>query len=268
MSQQVPTSQATLLLRSQLLMIQADLNPAEQLLNRCAVNQPADWRVAWQRAQLRLLKGRALQAQPLLEQVYNHLPGELAPQLALAQVAELTENWSRALRLYHRVLQTDVRYEAAACGLARCALAAGEPFGKNFPQVRTQVLQVLQQIPPTSRLYGRSRLDMVQIHLQLKPSLPTLQDLQAAADYLAQITLDPQAAHRQRYLLLNTALYLLENQHLPERADIRLSQCRLTILDLRQALEQTLRSLARLSAGLERTWLVDQANQIRPLTWV
>src|SRR6185312_4149926 len=58
--------------------------------------------------------------------VYDALPGEAAPKLALGACAEIQQDSATASRYYDMVWRTDPGYVSAAFGLARALLRTGQ----------------------------------------------------------------------------------------------------------------------------------------------
>lgn len=83
------------------------------------------WRDDWQRGVAELAAGDYYTARRAFEVVYDAVPGELAPKLALALTAEGVSDLSTAARLHEIVWRTDPAYLGAAFGLARVYLAQG-----------------------------------------------------------------------------------------------------------------------------------------------
>ena len=101
----------------------------------------ADWRAAWYRGLAGILAGRLPQARAAFDAVYDILPGELAPKLALGLASEAAGDRDTAARYFGVVWTTDRAYVSAAFGLARARLAAGDRAG---------AVEVLAMVPDTS----------------------------------------------------------------------------------------------------------------------
>jgi hypothetical protein len=91
-----------------------------------ALPEPRGELPAWTRGRDALANGRVAEARAAFDEVYTALPGELAPQLALAAAAELDNDPMAAAGRYARVWQTDHGRFDAAYGLARADLALGD----------------------------------------------------------------------------------------------------------------------------------------------
>jgi Protein kinase G tetratricopeptide repeat/Protein kinase G rubredoxin domain/Protein kinase domain len=111
------------------------------------------WQEDWQRGVAELAAGDYYTARLAFEVVYDAVPGELAPKLALALTAEGVSDLSTAARLHEMVWRTDPAYLGAAFGLARVYLAQG---------ARGSALDILKVVgwrpsPPGPRPVARRR---------------------------------------------------------------------------------------------------------------
>jgi serine/threonine-protein kinase PknG len=112
------------------------------------------WRDDWQRGVAELVAGHYDTARGAFEAVYDAVPGELAPKLALALTAEGVGDLGTAARLHELVWRTDPAYLGAAFGLARVHLAQGR---------RGSALDILKAVgvrpssPPGPRRVARRR---------------------------------------------------------------------------------------------------------------
>ena len=75
-----------------------ELDAAAGTLNELASTAWADWRVTWYQGLRALAAGEPAVAQAVFSSVYDELPGELAPQLALAFTAEAAGDTGTAAR--------------------------------------------------------------------------------------------------------------------------------------------------------------------------
>ncbi|WP_435173374.1 tetratricopeptide repeat protein [Actinacidiphila sp. bgisy145] len=147
-----------------------------------------DWRLAWHRGLGELMAGRVRSAQGYFEAVYDIVPGEWAPKLALGYCAERLGNAEEDVRQYYEaVWERDRAQVSAAFGLARGHLRAGR---------RNAAVQVLGQVPSTSRHYDSARVAMIRVLAGRLPGAdPTLADLRDAAERTAE---QPPGAARDR----------------------------------------------------------------------
>jgi serine/threonine-protein kinase PknG len=218
---------------------------------------PDDWRVPWYRGLTALAAGRPAQAWADFDAVYDALPGELAPKLALAVTAEHTNRPIAAARYYDLVWRTDHSFVSAAFGLARVRLAAGE---------QAAAVAVLESVPETSSHHVSAQVAAVRA--RIGGGVPSQSELITAASRLTQIKLDAVRLSMLRAEVLERALeWVRANQG--SAGSVRVLDCPLTEPDLRFGLERTYRALARLTDSTpDRIALVDRANTIRPRTLV
>jgi serine/threonine-protein kinase PknG len=243
-----------------------DYTEAEMVLEQVAIQDAWDWRVDWYRGKSLLAQNQPQAAQTAFDRVYFDLPGELAPKLAFAIAAEQSNNYPLAAQMYELVERTDLNYPTAAFGLARCRLMQGD---------RNTAVTALEQVPPTSNLYTRAKVEIarilvdrqlpVAINIPQHPA-PTLTELQLANQTLATLTLEGIEKYRLDRQILETALNLLTSKAITAQNNLLILGQPLQEIKLRQGLEKVLRSIAHLSTGKEKILLVDEANRVRPKT--
>ena len=148
---------------------------------------------------------------------------------------------------------------SAAFGLARLPVARGD---------RPGAVEVLDQVPLTSRHYGEAQLTSVLMLLDGRPITEiTEADLRDAARRVGALAETEPRALQIRALTLGIALDWLRSGATP--AVDPLFGHPFNERGLRAAIEETLRELARHSPRRRhRHNLVDLANAIRPPTWV
>ena len=239
---------------------------AEMLLEQVAQQDAWDWRVDWYRGRSLLAQDRPQEAQAAFDRVYFDLPGELAPKLAFAIAAEQGSNYPLATQMYELVERTDLNYPTAAFGLARCRLMQGD---------RNAAVTALQQVPPTSNLYTRAKVEIARILVdrQLPVAInipqhpePTLTELKSATQTVESLTLEGIERYRLDRQVLETALTLLTSKAITAQNNLMILGQPLEEVKLREGLEKVLRSIAHLSTGDEKILLVDEANRVRPKT--
>jgi serine/threonine-protein kinase PknG len=243
-----------------------DYTQAEILLEQVAQQDAWDWRVDWYRGRSLLSQNQPQAAQAAFDRVYFDLPGELAPKLAFAIAAEQGNNYPLAAQMYELVERTDLNYPTSAFGLARCRLMQGD---------RNAAVTALQQVPPTSNLYTRAKVEIARILVdrQLPVAInipqhpqPTLTELKSATQTVEALTLEGIEKYRLDRQVLETALNLLTSKAITAQSNLMILGQPLEEIKLRQGLEKVLRSIAHLSTGSEKCRLVDEANRIRPKT--
>jgi serine/threonine-protein kinase PknG len=256
----VAESPETRLALARALIVTGDLDQAATTLSELAAGEHAnDWRITWYHGLRELAAGRPGAAMADFDAVYDQLPGELAPQLALGFAAEAAGDQPTADRYFERVWTVDRSHVSAAFGLARTRLAADDRAG---------AIAAIAAVPPTSSHYVTAQIAAVRMHLtRIGPSKVTTADLREAADRLDRLTLD---ASRREYLrseILRAALDAVTAGQTV--GDERLLGCEPVEHPLRSGLEQSYRTLARLAPDqAQRIALVDRANEVRPTTWL
>ncbi|HEY0001835.1 MAG TPA: tetratricopeptide repeat protein [Actinoplanes sp.] len=219
----------------------------------------ADWRVAWYDGLLALATAQFPRAAAQFDAVWSALPGELAPQLALGLALELAGNPAGAAAHYDVVSQTDPAYTTAAAGLARCRLHTGDRDG---------AVEAYNRVPGTSSAYRSSQVGAVRALVQAHPSAATdVASLAAAAALIERLEIEAAQLAALRAELLAEALRgLTAGATLPAAVLGAARSGRITERDVRFALEDAYREMARSAHGPERIRLVDLANAARPRT--
>ncbi|WP_116199580.1 tetratricopeptide repeat protein [Amycolatopsis circi] len=226
---------------------------------------PHDWRIDWYRGLIELAGGRPRVAHVAFDAVYDDLPGEIAPKLALAVSAEGVGDYFGAARFYELVWRTDRTYVSAAFGLARVYLAQG---------ARQSAVEVLEGVPATSTHYVDAQVAAIKIKTRAQGvgtgEHPTVTegDLVDASGRLQRLNLDAERHTRLSAEVLEAAYDWLKvpNQTKPVTT-AKVLGCELEERDVRFGLERCYRSLARLTDNTtDRIALVDRANAIRPRT--
>jgi serine/threonine-protein kinase PknG len=243
-----------------------DYAKAEALFVSVAEQDAWDWRVDWYRGRMLLAQNRPQEAQAMFDRVYFDLPGELAPKLAFALAAELGKNYDLASQMYELVERTDLNYPTAAFGLSRCRLMQGD---------RNGAVAALQQVPATSNLYTRAKVEIARILVDrqlpvainiAKHPQPTLTELKSANQTVESLTLEGIERYRLDRQILETALNLLTSNTVAAQSSLTILGQPLQETRLREGLEKVLRSMAHLATGDEKISLVDEANRVRPQT--
>ncbi|CDO08767.1 serine/threonine protein kinase [Mycolicibacterium cosmeticum] len=222
---------------------------------------PGDWRLSWYRGQCAVLEGNFDSAAQEFDTVLATLPGELAPKLALAAVAELSGALdATAARYYDTVWRTDHGYVSAAFGLARRRARAGD---------RAAAIAALDEVPSASAYFTAAGATAIEILLDGRGAAdldePTLADAGARA---AALTIESATKRAQIDLeVLGAALSWLQAGHTGSAAT--LLGYPFDIAGIRRGMEQRYRDLAQGSRTIwDRIAFVEQANAIRPRTRV
>jgi serine/threonine-protein kinase PknG len=250
-----------------------DYDGAGGTLADLAAGDPSDWRIAWTDGLRRLAVGDAGAAGGAFSAVYDELPGELAPKLALAFAAEAAGDSALAGRYFKLVWTVDRSCISAAFGLARACLAAGDRPGATA---------ALAAVPETSSYHAAAQIAAVRI---LVSSGVTDDDLHQAGGRLSRLSLDEARRQQLTVEILRAALGWASSAR-PATAgqapgsrpqagsghhgagDGLILGCEPNERSLRFGLEAGYRALARLTSDrARRITLVDMANAIRPKTW-
>ncbi|MEV0236604.1 tetratricopeptide repeat protein [Nonomuraea sp. NPDC050786] len=245
----MPQTPETKLMRARLLAEEGAAE-APAALGELDRELPRDWRVSWYRGVLSLTTGQPDQAVSMFDWCLSALPGELAPKLALAFALECAGK--PAAGWYEGVWRTDHSYVSAAFGLARSGRMSvlDEVSSHSIYRVPAQVAQAISVV-------RRPDLDLL-----------TTTDFVGAADRLdRQSDLDPRRRDLLTAELLTAALAWLDG-HAPS-SGTQLAGAPFTETGLRRRLESIYRRLAvAAESRQERHALIDQANAVRPRTWL
>lgn len=117
-----------------------------------------DWRLRWHQGLLQLAADDVEPALKSFDKVYEAIPGEYAPKLALGYCYEILDRPEEAMVFYGAVWKRNHALGSAAFGLARIHLADGD----SGP-----ALDRLEAVPPDSRHRTAARTGMVRIHADL-----------------------------------------------------------------------------------------------------
>ena len=254
--QAVAESAETLFALTRARIVTGDLAGAAQALGQVT---DGDWRIDWYRGLIDLAAHRFGPAHEAFDRVYDMLPGELAPKLALAFTAEAAGDQMLATRYFRLVLTVDRSFVSAAFGLARTLLQAGDRAG---------AIAALSVVPDSSSHHVAAQVAAVRIRVS-PPSgraCVSAADLAEAGRSVAMLTLDQTALQQVSAEVLNAALARLRAGE--ALAGGQLLGCDDNERSLRFGLERTYRTQAQLTSDRKRkTELVDLANSVRPSTW-
>jgi serine/threonine-protein kinase PknG len=255
----VAESAETRLALARAFIVTGALGDAEKTLAELAAQDSTDWRITWYQGLRELASGQPGKAQAAFDAVYDALPGELAPQLALGFAAEAAGDQAAAARYFGRVWMVDRAYVSAAFGLARARLAADD---------RPGAIAALAAVPPTSSHHVVAQVAAVRINLtRTRQSAVGFGELREAASRLERLSLDASRRQQLTSEILRAGLDAVTAGQ--PAGDGRLLGCEPAEYPLRSGLEQSYRALARLAPDqARRIELVDQANEVRPRTWL
>jgi serine/threonine-protein kinase PknG len=236
---------------------------ATQLRDTIAATAGADWRLAWYDGVLALAAGDLPRARDRFDAVYSALPGELAPKLALALTLELAGEPAAAAGYYDVVSRTDPAYTTAAAGLARCRLATGDRDG---------AVEAYNRVPGTSAAYRSSQVGAVRALVRARASVPAgaaadVAALATAAALIDRLEMEAAQLAALRAELLERALATIgAGTPVPAAVLGAAGPGTAGERDVRFALEDAYRAMARAVPGPEKIRLVDLANATRPRT--
>jgi serine/threonine-protein kinase PknG len=215
---------------------------------------PWEWRALWISGLAALQSRDWAAAQAAFNAVYQQVPGELAPKLALALACELGGQGEVAEGLYQTCAQTDAAYVApAAFGMARVRAARSDYPG---------AVAALDLVPSTSRGFGESR--RLRAELLLRGSGNSLAQLDAALRSVDGVRMDVAEREHLSSRILERAL---EARRSGDTSSQNVGRFPADEPGLRQALEESYRALAREAPSrAERIDLVNRANAARGWT--
>jgi serine/threonine-protein kinase PknG len=236
-----------------------DQADAARLLEGIAAEHPEDWRVDWYRGVAALRGRRYDEATRIFDDLYDLMPGETAPKLALAFVHECRGAAEAAARSYEMVWRTDPTYVSAAFGLVRVRLAAGDRAGAE---------EVLDSVPPISSHFLAAQLAAVATVVRGRgPDELSAPALVEAGQRLETLRLDTERFARFAAEVLEAALEWVRSAPGGTAPDVTLFDAPVTEPALRRKLEATYRLLARLADRPDdRHEMVRRANAVRPRT--
>jgi serine/threonine-protein kinase PknG len=270
---EVATSVETRLALARARLDVGDYDGAKLTLAELATDDPSDWRIAWTDGLRRLAVGDPGVAAGAFAAVYDELPGELAPKLALAFAAEAGGDLATASHYFRLVWTVDRSCISAAFGLARTCLAAGDRPGATA---------ALAAVPETSSHHAAAQIAAVRI---LVSAGVTRDDLRQADSQLGRLALDEARRQQLTVEILRAALdwasatqppgSQASGRHAPGAPESTAASGDGLILGhkpneraLRLGLERGYRELARLTPDRNRRIeLIDLANAVRPRTW-
>jgi serine/threonine-protein kinase PknG len=260
----VAESQETRLALVRALIGTGDLPAAQAALAELSSSAPADWRVAWYAGLCELAVGQPGRAATAFSAVYDELPGELAPKLALAFAAEAAGDLRAARHYFQLVWTIDRSYVSAGFGTARAYLASGD---------RVTAIAAVAAVPETSSHHAAAQIAAVRLLVAGGAGLSGT-DLSQADQRLGRLSLDDNDPRRHQLAveILRAALDWVSAgtarpQGAAQPAAERILGCEPNERALRFGLERGYRALATLIPE-RRIELVDMANSVRPRTWI
>jgi len=275
----VAGSHETRLALARALIAAGDLQAARGQLTElsaadAAVGGDLDWRIAWYTGLLELAAGQPGPATAAFSSVYDELPGEIAPKLALGFAAEAAAEHAAARYYFQRVWTVDRSYASAGFGMARACLAGGD---------RVSAIAAVAAVPETSSYHAAAQIAAVRLLVATGGGM-SADDLYQADHRLDRLGLDENDPRRHQLAveILRAALdwvAAVPSAAVPSGAGpvpvpaVAGAAAKGRILGyepneraLRFGLESGYRALANLVPE-RRVELVDLANSVRPRTW-
>jgi serine/threonine-protein kinase PknG len=261
----VAESPETRLALARALIGAGDLSAAKAALDELSSAGTVDWRIAWYTGLCDLAGGRPGQAREAFSAVYDDLPGELAPKLALGFAAEADGDLAAARHYFQLVWLIDRSYVSAGFGTARAYLAGGD---------RVSAIAAVAAVPETSSHYAAAQIAAVRLLVTGGAGLSAA-DLQQADVRLDRLSLGDNDPRQQQLVveILRAALdWVSATPAAPPPGPAgpvsqRILGCEPNERSLRFGLERGYRALATLLPE-RRVELVDMANSVRPRTWI
>ena len=226
-------------------------NTATQLL----ADDPWEWRALWVDGLASMAQRDWDAAKAAFNAVYQQVPGELAPKLALGVACEKGGLPEVAEGLYETCAATDAAYVSpAAFGVARVRAGRGDAQG---------AVTALDLVPKTSRGYPESR--QLRAEVLLGQGTSDLRVLDQAMRSIESVSMDPATQGRFTVRILEQALATFTpGTPGPPDPGLTIGSHPATEAGLRQGIERAYRMLARDAADLpERIELVNRANAVR-----
>ncbi len=237
------------------------LADADALLAEIESGGSGEWRVRWYRGIAEMARGSPERAVASFDDVYAALPGEIAPKLALGLANETSGELTTGARWYEIVARTNPAITSASFGLARCRLQVGDRAG---------ALVAYERVPDTSSGYIDAQIARIRcLSARDADRDPAVDELIAAGSALEALPLEGEQRVRLTADVLGAALRITLAGEPVDDGRGRVLGVPLVERELRLALERSYRELARHAPNrAERIALVDDANRVRPRTWI
>ncbi|KAB2811607.1 protein kinase [Pimelobacter simplex] len=221
---------------------------------RLLTDDPWEWRALWVEGLAAVQADDWETAKASFNAVYQQVPGELAPKLALAFACERGGLPEVAEGLYQVCASTDAAYvPPAAFGMARVRAARQDTVG---------AVAALDLVPTTSRGYTESRQQRAEV--LLTGGAHDITVLDQAMRTIEASSVDQQTRQRFTVRILTEALPVVSQPGASVPAGTTIGAVTATEAGVRDGLENALRLLARDAVDLkERVSLVNQANAVR-----
>ena len=217
-------------------------------------DDPWEWRALWMDGLAAMKLEDWEGAKAAFNAVYQQIPGELAPKLALAVACERGGLPDVAEGLYATCAATDASYVASASfGMARIRALRRDASG---------AVAALDQVPKTSRGYPESR--QLRAEVLLAGSGSDLGVLDQAMQSIESVPMDGITRQQYTVRILQHALVVVQRGQ--GKVNVKIGSYDASEAGIREGLERAFRALARDAPDLQaRVELVNQANAVR--TW-
>ncbi|GAA4367896.1 serine/threonine-protein kinase [Nocardioides caricicola] len=242
-----------LLARAHAALELGDPKRAHAFADELLAQDPWDWRALWMDGLAAMQEEDWASAQSAFNAVYQQVPGELAPKLALAIACEKGGLPDVAEGLYGTCAATDATYVApAAFGMARVRAQRSDTQG---------AVAALDMVPSTSRGYPESR--QLRAEVLLAGGSADLAVLDQAMRSIESVSMDATARQLYTVRILSEALEAVATG----TPGGTIGSYPATEDGIRDGLEKAFRTLAREAPLREdRVSLVNQANAVRSWT--
>ena len=232
----------------------ADVRSARAIAAEMLAEDPWEWRALWIDGLANMLDRDWEGAKASFNAVYQQVPGELAPKLALGVACERGGLPQIAERLYITCASTDAAYIAAAAfGVARIRAERRDAVA---------AVEALDWVPRTSRGYPESR--QLRAEVLLGHGTADLRVLDQAMRSIESASMDAATQGRYTVRILEQGLAIVTSGGGVRKATIGSYEA--DEAGLRAGIESGYRLLARDAQALpERIELVNRANAVR--TW-
>ncbi|GAA5150655.1 serine/threonine-protein kinase [Nocardioides marinquilinus] len=228
-------------------------------------DDPWEWRALWVEGLAAMARDDWEEAKAAFNAVYQQVPGELAPKLALAVACERGGLPGVAEGLYATCAVTDAAYVApAAFGMARVRAARGDAAG---------AVAALDLVPKTSRGYPESRQLRAEVLLGADavsvPPAERVRLLDEAMRSVESVPMDTATVGRYTVRILEQALAIVTGGGGGPSSGGQVGSYAAREGALREGIERAYRQLARDTDDVrERVELVNRANAVRAWTLV
>ena len=247
-------SPEVMLARARAALELGDVATVHSVAARLLADDPWEWRALWVDGLGAMQEQDWTAAASSFNAVYQQVPGELAPKLALAVACERGGQPDVAEALYVVCASTDAAYVApSAFGVARVRAEQRDASG---------AVEALDWVPRTSRGYPESR--QLRAEVLLAQGSTDLRVLDQAMRSIESASMDPATQGRYAVRILEEALAIVQATVSKPAVGTTIGSYEADEAGLRSGIERGYRLLARDTQDLpERIELVNRANAVR-----